>query len=370
MGYDKGGFHNYDWGEQIAGLDPVHNVNEIRPEWQSLRVGDVVHPMPGGDWTVVVLEPNRALVLDNPAVTPTDWTWASELRPVDGGHQTRLVTRIRNHKGTFFSYALDVPDLILFPRLLMGVKQRAEGTLPGMPGTHTGEPFPIARLPVHGWAALAWITGLAIFAASFRRVLGLGDWGRPRRHPHLVFWLGFVIGAGYLLMSDTPPIQFFTHTWGLGLILGTASGMGIANRAGTDGSLPEGERRRYVSRAVVALVETGLFVILPATAVWQAATARGWTTSPLAHLAVGSTAALVAVAVATLAWGPARGRRRAAWTAALFAVAYSLSGSGTAALLAAVISELVRPHQPIDATRPSAGPQHAESSHELSVARS
>ncbi|HEX6596232.1 MAG TPA: hypothetical protein VF045_04820, partial [Acidimicrobiales bacterium] len=64
-------------------------------------------------------------------------------------------------------------------------------------------------------------------------------------------------------------------------------------------------------------------------------------------------------------------------TAALLAVAYSLSGSGTAALLAAVVFELaavdfelVRAPQPVAATRPSAGPRAVDSSLELSIAQS
>ncbi len=77
------------------------------------------------------------------------------------------------------------------------------------------------------------VAGLALFAASLRRALGLGEWGRARRHPHLVFWTGFVVGTSHLLMSDTPPVQFFTHTLGLGLVLGGMIGVGLAQRGGT-----------------------------------------------------------------------------------------------------------------------------------------
>src|SRR5439155_16125462 len=120
-----------------------------------------------------------------------DWTWATELRPL-GGERTRVVTRIRNHKGSVFSYTLDVPDLILFPRLLTGLKQRAEGTLPGLPGTHLARPFPLARLPVHAWAAIAWLAGLAALGALFGWLLGWGYWGRRRRHP----WITAGVGLG------------------------------------------------------------------------------------------------------------------------------------------------------------------------------
>ena len=362
IGADKGGFYTFDWAEQLAG-DGLHNATRVHPEWQSLRVGDEVHPFPTakGYWKVAAVETDRLLVLGD-----EKWTWATELRPLPDG-RTRLVARVRA-AGNVTNRLLDPEDLIVFPRILVGLEQRAEGTLPGMPGTHTGQPFPIARLPVYWWAALGWVAGLALFAAAFRRVLGFGDWGRTRRHPHLTFWTGLVIGAGYMLMSDMPPVQFFTHTWGLGLLLGTVIGVGVAKRAEIRVPPTEGGRRRRLSRAVVAFVESGLFVVLPVTAVWQAATARGWTTSVLAHLAVGSAGALVAVAVATVAWGPGQGVRRAAWTSGLLAVGYAMTGSGIAALLAALLAELVRPHTRIPVPAPSAGPHHVNASRELSTA--
>lgn len=362
MGQDKAGFYNYDWGEQLFG-DPIHNATTIHPEWQELTRGDMVHPKPGGDWEVVLLEPNRLLVLDNPLVTPTDWTWATELRPL-GADRTRLVTRIRSHKGTVFSYTLDVPDLILFPRLLTGIKQRAEGTLPGMAGTDTGRPFPLARLPVHWWAALAWLAGLAAVGVLGRRALGFGSWRQRRRHPHLTFWLGFVAGAGYLLMSDTPPVHFFTHRWGAGILLGVGAGI-VLGRMGLRGAPARTDRRHVVSRLVGAAVEAGLFVVLPVTAVWQAATARGWTTSGTAHVVVGAGAVVAAVGVATAAWSAGRtGRRGAAVTAAVLATAYAATGSGLAVLLAAALGELA----PITHADPGSAPRRRDGDHHRELA--
>lgn len=338
MGEDKAGFYNYDWGEQLF-LDPVHNATTIHPEWQRLAVGDVVHPKPGGDWRVAELVPERVLVLENPAVTPTDWTWAIELRPV-GDDRTRLVTRMRSHKGTFFSYALDVPDLILFPRLLTGIEQRVEGTLPGLPGTHTGRPFPLARLPVHWWAAALWLVGLVVLAAASRRLLGTGAWLARRRHPRMTFWVGFVVGAGYLLMSDTPPVHFFTHSWAAGIALAVVTSV-TCRRLLAGRPVAHGGR---LSRPLAAAVETGLFVVLPVTAVWQAATALGWTTSIGAHIGVAVVAVAAAVVVATPAWSAGESDvRRAAAMAAVLAAAYAASGSGLAALLAAALVELPPP---------------------------
>src|SRR5918993_5960773 len=41
VGQDRAGFYSYDWLERAFGAD-VRNVSEIRPEWQSRRVGDLV----------------------------------------------------------------------------------------------------------------------------------------------------------------------------------------------------------------------------------------------------------------------------------------------------------------------------------------
>ena len=41
LGQDRAGFYSYDWLERAFGAD-VHNVGEIRPQWQHRQVGDFV----------------------------------------------------------------------------------------------------------------------------------------------------------------------------------------------------------------------------------------------------------------------------------------------------------------------------------------
>jgi hypothetical protein len=72
-----------------------------------------------------------------------------------------------------------------------------------------------------------------------------------------------------MIMSDTQLIEFLDRRWlvGLGLAaaLGTAAGVWL--RPG------QGDGRRYLTgRLLQALTEAGLFLVLPVTAVWQAAT--------------------------------------------------------------------------------------------------
>lgn len=74
LGQDRAGFYSYDWLERLA-LANVHNVYDIRPEWQQRRVGDLVRAAPrdylGGSfgkdvgWRVTYIEPSRAMVREN-----------------------------------------------------------------------------------------------------------------------------------------------------------------------------------------------------------------------------------------------------------------------------------------------------------------
>jgi hypothetical protein len=79
---------------------------------------------------------------------------------------------------------------------------------------------------------------------------------------------------------------------------------------------------------------------LPVTAVWQAATARGATTSLLGHLAVGTLAVLAAMAVATAAWRCGSTPRYAAVLAAALAAGYAVTGSALVPLLGALLVEI------------------------------
>jgi hypothetical protein len=279
-----------------------------------------------------IVEPNQLLLLTG---DQGRWSWVLELRRV-AGDRTRLVTRMNSRPG-LLGRVLDPADLIVLPRLLTGLKQRVEGTLPGMPGTHTGTPLPTARLPVHWWATVAWLAGLALFATTARRSLGLGRWARTRRHPFVLAGVAFVAGAGYLIMSDTPPVQFFIRAWVPGLAL-AAAGLLLAPLV-TRYISGSADRAQPFRRMTAAFTEAGLFLVIPVTVAWQAATNLGWTSSAEGRLAVGTVAAAAATAIATLAWS-SDGWRPALAVAAVFAAGYALTGSALVPLLGAVVLEL------------------------------
>ena len=356
VGVDKAGFYTFDWAENLFG-DPIHNADRIHPEWQSLRPGDAVWPSPQGEpWIADVMAAPGLLVLSG---DHGNWSWATTLQSVPGG-RTRVVTRMLSTGKGQLGPLLDPADLIVFPRVLVGLKQRAEGTLPGMPGTFVGAPLPGARLPVAWGPALASLVALAGLSVIAARALAFGRFGARRPHPGIVAGIGFVAGAGYLIMSDTPLLEFLDREWlvGLGLAaaLGLAAGAWLRPAPGHGGG-----RRHLVGRLLQALTEAGLFLLLPVTAVWQAATRFGWTGPVLAHGAVAVVATIVGAAVAGTAWWRVH-RWGGVLIAAVLSAGYAVSGSALVVLAGVLVIELVasRVRRPLNrptplATHPTGG---------------
>jgi azurin len=132
LGQDRAGFYSYDWLERAVGLG-IHNVREVRPEWQTLQAGDVIRATPanylGGvlgevAWTVSDLTPQRALVLEGRG--------SFVLQPVSD-ERTRLIIRStmgdRQHAvwssaASLFGYQL--PHFIMQRRMMLTIKALAE----------------------------------------------------------------------------------------------------------------------------------------------------------------------------------------------------------------------------------------------------
>lgn len=106
MGGGRGGWYSWDWLDNSR--EP--SAGRIVPGWQNLEEGQHLNG-PASRWTVVVVEPNRTLVLrssyglppghssDSPSgLLPRahlEGIWGFYLRPAPGG-QTRLVIRTRS----------------------------------------------------------------------------------------------------------------------------------------------------------------------------------------------------------------------------------------------------------------------------------
>jgi hypothetical protein len=133
LGQDRAGFYSYDWLERTVGAD-VHNVREVRPEWQQREVGDFVPATQRGylgslfgeqpGWTVTMLEAEQAMVLEH-------WG-AFVLLPTDDG-RTRFIIRstISHPRIPVWASALsfmtfELPHFIMQRRMMLTIKELAE----------------------------------------------------------------------------------------------------------------------------------------------------------------------------------------------------------------------------------------------------
>ena len=133
IGHDRAGFYSYDWLERLFGVE-IHNVQVIRPEWQTLHAGDAVYATQenylGGvfgrrpGWRVAAIEENLALVLDG-------WG-AFVLIPTPGGG-TRFLIRstISNRRIPVWASAVnllafELPHFIMQRKMMVTIKTLAE----------------------------------------------------------------------------------------------------------------------------------------------------------------------------------------------------------------------------------------------------
>jgi hypothetical protein len=144
LGQGRGGFYSYDWIENMMGLD-IHTAGRLLPEYQNIKVGDVVPlAQDGFAMPVTFVEPEQTLVLHGDTrqgtgelqipLKPGDYmaaSWGFHLfERVDGA--TRLVVRFRadwapSVQNTIFYRAFLEPGAFLMGRkMLLGIKERAE----------------------------------------------------------------------------------------------------------------------------------------------------------------------------------------------------------------------------------------------------
>jgi uncharacterized protein YndB with AHSA1/START domain len=133
LGQDRAGFYSYDWLERAAGAD-VHNVKQIRPEWQQRQVGDFVRATQpsylGGvfgdplGWRVSDLQPARAMVLEN---------WGAFVLVPTGDGGTRFIVRSTFSQpgipvwGAALEFmTFELPHFIMERRMMLTIKQLAE----------------------------------------------------------------------------------------------------------------------------------------------------------------------------------------------------------------------------------------------------
>lgn len=136
IGHGRGGMYSYDRLENLVGCD-LHSAERIHPEWQDLKVDDIVHMGPEGYlfYTVRALEPDRMLVMQphNPADgEPGTGSWAFILQAQDDT-STRLIARQRQDYepsvGNFLMWrvATEPISFVMEQKMLRTLRDRAEG---------------------------------------------------------------------------------------------------------------------------------------------------------------------------------------------------------------------------------------------------
>lgn len=145
LGQGKAGFYSYQWLENLAGCK-IQNADAIHPEWQHLALGDPfrLHPeMP--PLRVVELDVGRYFMVQagraaDEAPPPADdpdvrVTWLFLVEPM-GPQRCRLISRYRvsYRDGVaprlfYGPYLIESIGFVMDRRMLLGVKERAEGRL-------------------------------------------------------------------------------------------------------------------------------------------------------------------------------------------------------------------------------------------------
>jgi hypothetical protein len=127
MGDGRGGLFSLDRLDMLFGYLHAPSANVVLAQYQDLAVGDVIPPGRGPNWPVVVLQRERALIVE-PARTAITWCWL--IVPTDSGH-ARLASRVRFRIGNrlllwVLAPAIDMPWFVMERQMLRGIARRAE----------------------------------------------------------------------------------------------------------------------------------------------------------------------------------------------------------------------------------------------------
>ena len=125
IGNKRAGWYTYDWLDNLG----IPSAERSIPELQHVAVGDLIPFSPDGkqgQW-VKAFEPNQWMLWWG---NKGDETWYWGLYPQDAS-STRLITRVRAHyrwtkPSILFSLPMDVGDIVMMRKCLLGIKQRAE----------------------------------------------------------------------------------------------------------------------------------------------------------------------------------------------------------------------------------------------------
>jgi hypothetical protein len=131
MGADRAGLYSYSWLESLMNC-PIHNDNELIPEFQHPQVGDLVRMCPGdfgpSPHEIAEIQPNRAFIFGGRNDSGDHWksTWQFVLVP-QGEDTTRLLLRLHSANYASINAIMEPAFFLMERRRLQGIQERAEG---------------------------------------------------------------------------------------------------------------------------------------------------------------------------------------------------------------------------------------------------
>ena len=131
LGAGKGGMYSYTWLETHLLNCPLVNADRIHPEWQDLKAGDLVRMCPKDPapppYVVAQIKADRFIVMGHQEKGQWVDLWQFILTPQPDG-STRLVLRTRTMAVGGFWDVIHPGIFIMERGMLLGIKQRAEGS--------------------------------------------------------------------------------------------------------------------------------------------------------------------------------------------------------------------------------------------------
>jgi hypothetical protein len=129
LGAGKGGMYSYSWLETNLINCPLVNADRIHPEWQDLKVGDLVKMCPNEPapppYVVAQIEPGHAVVLGHQENGQWVDLWQFVILPKTDG-SSRLVLRTRTMMTGGFWDIIHPGVFVMERGMLLGIKERAE----------------------------------------------------------------------------------------------------------------------------------------------------------------------------------------------------------------------------------------------------
>jgi hypothetical protein len=123
IGYRRAGFYSYD----LLDNDGVPSAERILPEYQNLKINDLIPLSRTAHVRVTELDPPQSIVL----VFEVEGTWSNATWVwglyAESPTNTRLVTRLRaDARGVRSRLFLDLGEIIMMRKCMLGIKRRAE----------------------------------------------------------------------------------------------------------------------------------------------------------------------------------------------------------------------------------------------------